>query len=227
MIPLITLGDIHRQKPEGAMWVKLLVALGGPDMPFSTRVSLGDIAFSAGAEDALWCIRALTWRDLAIRRAVVGRCVLPAVRRAAVHAQGRLIYDCITFLDAWCYGKDVDLQAAKDAAADASNKAILDARYAKDAAYMAKISGDARAALVNSKKADAPCAAAHAARAFERAAEAALSDDSGEAAKVAASAVWYALEACPRDRDAAAQAARQDIITASPLWALAKKETAA
>jgi hypothetical protein len=153
-IPPITLAAIRAQRPCADGWRKLLDALGGPDTPINTLMSLGDIAHSNGAADALWCVRALDWSDVAVRRAVIAGCVLPGVRRAASYTQDQRVHDCIAALEAWCGGEDVDLAAAGDAAWDAASDAARAARAAEraaaeaasDAAWAAASAGNARAA---------------------------------------------------------------------------------
>ena len=93
----------------------LLHSLGGaPSM--STRISLGDIALSNGANDAWWCVRALDWSDTKTRRAVVS-VLLFCVERAAKYTTDQRVHDCITAIHTWCEGDDsVDLAAAVTAA---------------------------------------------------------------------------------------------------------------
>ena len=131
MNPLITLGQIRAQHLSENGWRKVLAAYG-PDL--NTAISLGDIAASNGADDALWCVRCLDWSDMAVRRAVVAA-IMPGVRRAAMHSPDPRVTDCIAAIDSWLAGDDgVDLAAA---ASDAWAAARAAARAASDAAWAA------------------------------------------------------------------------------------------
>ena len=89
------------------------------DAPLDTVVSLGDIAARYGAADAWWCVRALAWSDIAIRRKVISVLLL-AIKRIAPHTKDQRVHDCIAALGKWCAGDDsVDLQAAAAEAAAA------------------------------------------------------------------------------------------------------------
>ena len=140
MNPLITLAQIRAQHPCESGWRKVLAAYG-PDL--DTAISLGDIAASNGAEDALWCVQCLDWSDVAVRRAVI-RAIMPGVRRAAVHTDDARVGDCIAAIDRWLAGDDaVELAAAWDAARDAARAAARAAAWvaawvaAWDAAWVA------------------------------------------------------------------------------------------
>jgi hypothetical protein len=85
MNPTTTLARIRDHSPCADGWARGLKTLG-PDL--DAPISLGDIAKSNGASDTFWCVRALDWSDLAVRRAVIGGAVLPAVRRAHRYAHG-------------------------------------------------------------------------------------------------------------------------------------------
>lgn len=105
----ITLQKIRDAKPCSGGWTKLLTALGNP--PLETVISLGDVAVSNNAADALWCARCID-----DRRAVVAL-VMPAVKRASAHTTDQRVHDCIAALDLWVAGDDkVDLNAAAEAA---------------------------------------------------------------------------------------------------------------
>ena len=136
MNPTITLAEIRAQGPCADGWRKLLASLGGADTPLDTRVSLGDIARSNGANDALWCMRCLDWSDVAMRRAVVGA-ILLGVERASVHTTDARVHDCIAAVRAWVAGDDVVNLAAASAAAWAAWDAAWDASAAARAASAA------------------------------------------------------------------------------------------
>ena len=103
-------------KPERTGFRRLLAYLGEPDVKWNPRrrVSLGDIAQSNGAMDAVWCIRCLDWADVAVRRVVIGA-LLPALRRAAIHTTDERVGQCVDALTRWCAGEDVDLVAVRAA----------------------------------------------------------------------------------------------------------------
>ncbi|MFN8994436.1 MAG: hypothetical protein ACK5X3_12365, partial [Pseudomonadota bacterium] len=113
MAHLITLQQIRDRRPCADGWAKLLTTLGenhaAPDM--TRHVSIGDIAHSNGAADALWCLRCID-----DRRAVV-RASMPAVKRAAVRTTDHRVHDCIAAVEKWLAGDDsVDLWEAAEAA---------------------------------------------------------------------------------------------------------------
>ena len=123
---LITLQQIRYQRPCEEGWKTLLTALGNPK-DLSLQVSIGDIAKSNGAQDALWCCRCIS-----DRRFVVSL-IIPTVKRASVHTTDSRVHDCVSALEKWLAGDDsVGLLAAADAAADAA-----DDTYAADDAYAA------------------------------------------------------------------------------------------
>ena len=127
----ITLGDIRSKGPCQEGWLKLIRSVG--DDP-KTVVSLGDIARSNDAADAMWCIRAMKWDDIAIRRAVISGAILPAVKRASQYTKDQRVFDAIGIIERWCAGDDTaDLNKARKiayAAADAAD-AAADARKAE------------------------------------------------------------------------------------------------
>jgi hypothetical protein len=92
--PTTTLGRIRDKSPCSEGWEKLLSGLGYADGNFDPDriVSLGDIATTNDAKDAIWAIRALDWSDIAIRRAVISGAVLPTVRRASKYTKDRIRY---------------------------------------------------------------------------------------------------------------------------------------
>ena len=152
-IPTLTLAAIRAQSPCADGWRRLLAALGNPD-DTETRVSLGDVALSNGAQDALWCIRALDWRDVAVRRAVIAGGVLPAVRRANAHTTDQRVHDCIAAVAHWCVGDDsVNLGDAALAARAAADAAWAAADAAAWAAAAADVAWDAAAADVTKVRA--------------------------------------------------------------------------
>ncbi len=137
--PTFTLADIRNVPPRADGWFNLLRSLGLRDGSYdpNLRLSLGDVALSNGAPDALWCVRCLDWSDVDVRRAVIAGAVMPAVKRASVHTTDARVHDCIAAIESWCAGDDsVDLlaAAAASAAADAADAAAADAAWAADAA---------------------------------------------------------------------------------------------
>lgn len=173
---IITLQQIRDAGPCGIHpgdhcgWALLLRNLnephGKPDL--SRRVSIGDIAKSNGADDALWCTRLLPDED---RRAVV-RMVLPAVKRASVHTDDAGVHDCIRAVERWVDGEDVDLRTVR-AAADAAGAAWAAARTAGARAAAAAATWAASEALADAEAwaAEAAARAAEDAAAWARAAE--------------------------------------------------------
>ena len=110
---LITLQQIRDQRPCVDGWKKLLTTLGenhaAPDL--SRTVSIGDVAKSNGAADAIWCLRCID------DRRVVVRASMPAVKRAAVRTTDHRVHDCIAAVEKWLAGDDsVDLWEAAEAA---------------------------------------------------------------------------------------------------------------
>ncbi len=126
---LITLQQIRDHGPCKDGWSTLLKALSNPS-DLSMQVSIGDIAKSNGAQDALWCTRCID-----DRRFVVSL-ILPAVRRASAFTTDSRVAECIAVLESWLAGDDgVDLRAAARAAAYAASAAS--AAYAAYAAAYA------------------------------------------------------------------------------------------
>lgn len=131
MNPTFTLAEIKRHGPCGIKpdstdgFRRLLLSLGedigrwNPDIV----VSLGDVALGS-AEDALWCLRCLDWPDVAVRRAVIGCVILPALRRASVHTKDAHVHRCIDVLQHWSYGGDtLDFREVMEAAMEAAERA--------------------------------------------------------------------------------------------------------
>ena len=147
MNPTTTLAKIRAKSPCEEGWKKLLAGLGyknGKHNP-DHIVSLGDIATTNDAADAMWCVRALDWSYIAVRRAVIAGAVLPAVKRASKHIKDQRVFDAIGIIECWCAGDDsADLNKARKAAADAAYAYAYAAADA--AAYAAAYAADAYAA---------------------------------------------------------------------------------
>ncbi len=171
----ITLQQIRDQSPCSDGWKKVFTAYG----PYlKTTVSIGDIAKSNDAQDALWSLRCAEFDRRDILRAI-----LPSVKRASIHTTDKRVHDCISAIEKWIAGDEtIDLRKAADAAADAAAyaadaaadaavyAAAADAAvYAADAAVYAADAAAyaADAAAVYAAAADAARAAADAARAAE------------------------------------------------------------
>jgi hypothetical protein len=127
-----------------------------------TVISLGDVAKSNDAADAWWCVRALDWSDIALRRQVIAA-LMPAVERATKHTSDKRVYDCVAVIHDWIAGKPADLEAAAQAAWAAAKAAWAAARAAEAAAKAA-----AMAAWAAARAAEAAWAAARAAEEEER-----------------------------------------------------------
>lgn len=164
MNPRITLRSIRNHRPCEEGWKTLLTSLGGASVSLDTEVSLGDIARSNGAADAWWCVRAMNWSDIAVRRVVVAA-LMPAVRRAARHTDDRRVHDCIAALDRWIGGDDsVDLMAAEvppvrvwavRTAVWAAEAAVWANRSAERSAWAAVWAAEAEAAAERAAEFDA------------------------------------------------------------------------
>ena len=132
MNPTMTLKAIRDKVPCSGGWKTLLVSLGyaGGEYDPERIVSLGDIAKSNDAADAMWCGRVLNWQDIAVRRAVIAGAVLPAIKRASKHTKDNHVFEAIEIIERWCMGDDTaDLNKAST---------MADAAYAAaDAAYAA------------------------------------------------------------------------------------------
>ena len=152
---MMTLQQIRDQSPCSEGWTKLLKSLSNP--PMDTVISLGDVAKSNDAADAWWCVRALDWSDMALRRQVIAA-LIPTLERAAQHTNDKRVHDCIGALKDWLDGKPADLEAAA--------KAAKAARAAAWVAWSAGAAGAAGAAAWSAGAAwaaGAACAAAGAA----------------------------------------------------------------
>ena len=130
---MLTLQQIRDQSPCIGGWTKLLISLGNP--PMDTVISLGDVAKSNDAADAWWCVRALDWSDMALRRRVIAA-LMPSVERAAQHTTDKRVHDCIAAIHDWIAGRPADLEAAAwaAAAAAAAEAAEAAAAWAAEAA---------------------------------------------------------------------------------------------
>ena len=158
---LITLQQIRDQRPCEGGWKTLLTALGNPK-DLNLQVSVGDVAKSNGAQDALWCCRCIP-----DRRFVVSL-IMPAVKRASEHTTDSRVHDRISALEKWLAGDDsVNLNAYATYAAYAADTAAYAAAYAAyaaadaaaDAAYAA-YAADAAAYAAYRAAADAAAYAA-------------------------------------------------------------------
>ena len=135
MNPTTTLARIRDRSPCDEGWKKLLAGLGYKNGKFDPEhiISLGDVATTNNVQDAMWCVRALDWSDIAVRRAVIAGAVLPAAVRASKHTKDKRVHDAIADLQRWCNGDDtvdpekVRLTAAAVAAAAAAYAAYADA----------------------------------------------------------------------------------------------------
>lgn len=170
----LTLGAIRTKGPCHGGWEKLLRSLGYSDgrCDLTRTVTLGDIASSNGAADALWCARCLP--DGA-RRDVV-RALLPAVVRVARHTRDDRVHACITTLRRWIDGQAHDDELRKVAQ---SAWAKWEAGSAAEAAALAAEA--AAAAASYSGRATWSAAAAAAASWSARVAAAALAKGAAEA----------------------------------------------
>ena len=110
-IGTMTLAEIKACSPCASEWRRALACF--PETPaMTTRVSLGDIALKMNSLTAWWCVRALDWSDITVRRTVISA-MLPTIERAAKHTTDQRVHDCITAIHTWCEGDDsVDLAAA-------------------------------------------------------------------------------------------------------------------
>ena len=232
-IDLLTLEQIRAADPCADGWAKLIKGLGyTTGKPDLTRVvSLGDIATTNDAEDALWATRCLP-HTLEARRFRVSL-LLPMLRRSLVHATDERVRGAVDNLERWVAGDDsVDLSEAAraaraawaawaaraaEAAAEAAGAAARAAWAAAEAAGAAWAAARAAWAVAEAtwaaRAAEAAAEAAGAAGAAEAAAEAAGAAEAAEAAAEAAGAAGAVAEA-----ERAAQV--RDIITLSPLYAL-------
>jgi hypothetical protein len=141
-----TLQQIRDHSPCRDGWAKLLKSLGNPS-DMTTQVSIGQIARSNGAQDALWCLRCADFD----RRDII-RCILPSVKRASVHTTDKRVAEFIDVIEQWLADDDaVNLQAAAyaayaaHAAADAAARAAAYAAYAAYATHAADVAARAAA----------------------------------------------------------------------------------
>ena len=122
----MTLQDIYDQEPCKGRWGHSLTALGHGDFsgikdyreteghfPPDQKISLGDVAILNGAADAFWCVRAMPWDDIDVRRKFLGKVLLPMCYRVAMHATDSRMHDIVDAISRWCNGDvTVDLAAA-------------------------------------------------------------------------------------------------------------------
>jgi hypothetical protein len=154
---MLTLQQIRDQSPCIEGWIKLLKSLGNP--PMDTVISLGDVAKSNDAADAWWCVRALDWENMTLRRQVIAA-LMPSVERAAKHTTDKRVHDCIAVIHDWIAEKPADLDTAATAAAGASRAARgAEANAARAAQAAANASGAARAWMADAARAWAADAA--------------------------------------------------------------------
>jgi len=131
---LLTIGAIRAARPYRSSWQKVLAANGDQEPADNIVVSLGDVAHLLGAQDAMWEIRALDFKNVVIRRKVVAVLLL-SVKRAAKHTQDARVANCIAAVDAWVDGDaTVDLHATARAAAWAEAEAAAEAAAWAEAA---------------------------------------------------------------------------------------------
>jgi hypothetical protein len=131
---MLTLQQIRDQSPCTEGWTKLLKSLGNP--PMDTVISLGDVAKSNDAADAWWCVQALDWSDMTIRRQVIV-VLMPLIERAAKHTEDKRVHDCIAAIHDWIAGRPADLEAAARAAAAWAAAAEAARAAAAEAAWAA------------------------------------------------------------------------------------------
>jgi hypothetical protein len=167
--PTMTLKAIRDQSPCSDGWKKLLSALGYTNGDYGPNrfVSLGDVATSNDAEDAIWCVRALDWSYIAVRHAVISGAVLPAIKRASQHTKDKRVFESIDIIERWCAGDDkADLKKASKIAYATAADAAAAAAYA--AAYAVATADAATAADATAAAAYAIAVAAADARKAER-----------------------------------------------------------
>ncbi len=136
---MLTLQQIRDQSPCTDGWTKLLKSLGNP--PMDTVISLGDVAKSNNAADAWWCVRALDWSNMTLRRQVIAALIL-SLERSAKHTTDKRVHDCIAVIHDWVSGKPADLNAAAWAARAAARAAEA-AWAAAEAAWAAARAAEA------------------------------------------------------------------------------------
>ena len=152
---LITLQQIRDHHPCSEGWRKLLTSLGNPSN-MTMKVSIGDIAKSNGAQDAIWCTRCLPESE----RINIIRAILPSVKRAVTYTTDKRVHDCINAIERWCAGdKSINLSAAAEVAYAV---AYAVGEVAEVAAYAVGAVAEAVAAAVAAAAAEAVAAAAYA-----------------------------------------------------------------
>ena len=99
MNPALEIKGIKKSKPCKASYTKLVSAFGSDGV-----VSLGDIAWAVGARGALWAARRAGWGDVAFRRHLIGKTILPSLKaKRSIHPRAK---DCVGALDRWVSGDD-------------------------------------------------------------------------------------------------------------------------
>jgi hypothetical protein len=186
-----------------------------------TVISLGDVAKSNDAADAWWCVQALDWSDMALRRQVIAA-LMPSVERATKHTSNKRVYDCVAVIHDWIAGKPADLNSAATWAEAATRAAlatwaeavlVVAAAEAATWAALAEAATRAEVAAAEAALAEAEVAAAEAARAVAaaRAARAAARAAAEAAAGRGAEAAWWEAGA-----EEERETQRQDHIAAFP-----------
>ena len=115
----MNLQDIYNCKPCEDRWDHLLAGIESyqdtasrfpAGFLLSQEISLGDVAVINGASDAIWCIRAMNWKDIAVRRKFISRVLSPACKRVSRYTGDSQIDISLKDLQYWCAGnKNIDL----------------------------------------------------------------------------------------------------------------------
>jgi len=134
----LTLDAIRAQRPCRSGWISLLRYLGQTEasIDLKTRISLGDIAVANDMSDAWWCVRALHYENVQVRRALIS-VLIPSLRRISAPCE------IVELLSEWCAGADINLRtlgqkaSAKAAAARAAWTEAHRAGEAAEAAWWA------------------------------------------------------------------------------------------
>ena len=196
----LTLDAIRAQRPCRSGWLSLLRYLGQTEasIDLKTRISLGDIAVANGMRDAWWCVRALHYENVQVRRALIS-VLIPSLRRISAPRE------IVELISEWCAGADINLRTlGQKASAEAAK-----ARAAWTEAHRAGEAAEATWWAAESAKAAAWWAA-------ESAAAAAYAAWWTEGLMAAWAQTWWAEEAAA----AAAEIAR------AAAWAVGTAEAA-
>lgn len=168
MTPTFTLRAI-RDVPGNSFqdsWKRLCKNIGTSDL--STVITLGDVAASNNAADAWWCVHALDWSNIAIRRSIIGA-LIPSLQRAAALTANICIRDCLKALKQSCAGDDlVDLRSAEKKARRVADAAMAPQTMWAARAVYAAIWAAAESAVERGVD-GASCAGAYAAAAISSA----------------------------------------------------------